>query len=410
MDEIDRENREMLENVQAKIRPEQRQQAKRGNAGAARNGIGAEADAGVNRFIKAARVIGQDDPLDGPQWIIPGVLQERQTAMLPGPPTGGKSFTILDWCARVVCNVPFLGDPVLPGGCVYVTGEGQGGLAKRAAAVEAEFKMSATDPFLYMSVMPRLLDDQEVKDFIAAVKQLTAHWTVPIRIIAFDTLNRAMVGGNENEGKDVAKVLDADNRIKEAFGCATMYAHHPGKAEGNFSRGHSSLQGNPDVIAAFSGKSGTRTIEIKKQKDDEDGNVISFLLRQVTLGAHAKTGKPVTSCVVDWSEGPSVKASTKQWSKGLNFLRDMITTAIVEQGIDHSVRGSGPLVKAVDANHVRALHNKHFVSNGGNRQEAERKAYGRNMRIAHSERLIAGETITNKNGNELELIWLVKGS
>jgi RecA-family ATPase len=210
---------------------------------------------------------------------------------------------ILDWFARVVRDQPFLGNPVMQGGAVYVTGEGQGGLAKRVAAVAAEFEMSATDTFLYMRVMPRLLYDQEVKDFIAAVKLLTAHWTVPIRIIGFDTFNRAIVGGSESEGKDVAKLLDADNRIKEAFSCATMYAHHPGKAEGNFSRGHSSFQGDPDVNAAFSGKSGTRTIEIKKQKDDEDGNVIGYSLRQVRLGSHIKTGEPVTTCVVDWVEG-----------------------------------------------------------------------------------------------------------
>jgi RecA-family ATPase len=133
----------------------------------------------------------------------------------------------------------FLGKPTRRGGVVYVTGEGQTGIAKRVAALAAELSLSEQAPFLYVSVMPRLLDPQQVTDFITALKFTTEHWEVPLEVMAFDTFNRAIVGGSENEGKDVARLLDADNRIKEEFGCATIYAHHPGKAEGNDTRGHS---------------------------------------------------------------------------------------------------------------------------------------------------------------------------
>ena len=204
-------------------------------------------------------------------------IRPRSCRVRPAPGRASRS----SWFARIVRSQPFLRQPVLSGGAIYVTREGQGGLAKRVAALAQEFELSESDTFLYLRVMPCLLDPQKVKDFIAAIKLLTAAWTVPIRVIGFDTFNRAIVGGSESEGKDVAKLLDADSKIKEAFGCATVYARHPGKAEGNFSRGYSSMQGDPDVIAAFSGKTGTRTIEIKKQKDDEDGAVIGYSLRQV---------------------------------------------------------------------------------------------------------------------------------
>ncbi|MEA2969557.1 MAG: hypothetical protein QOE78_2818 [Alphaproteobacteria bacterium] len=81
------------------------------------------ASAGVQRFMKAARRAGQDDPLEGPQWVIPGILLEGQTAMCPGPPGSGKSFAILDWLARVACGLDFNGKPVTQGGTIYVTGE-----------------------------------------------------------------------------------------------------------------------------------------------------------------------------------------------------------------------------------------------------------------------------------------------
>jgi hypothetical protein len=362
---------------------------------------------GVQRFRKNARVVGQDDPLDGPQWIIPGVLQEHQTAIMPGAPGSGKSFAILDWFARIVREQPFLGQPVLAGGAVYVTGEGQGGLAKRVAALAQEYELSEADAFLYLRVMPRLLEEQEVKDFIAAIKLLTAAWTVPIRVIGFDTFNRAIVGGSESEGKDVAKLLDADSKIKEAFRCATIYAHHPGKAEGNFSRGHSSLQGDPDVIAAFSGKTGTRTIEIKKQKDDEDGKVIGYSLRQVQLGHHAKTGELVTTCVVDWVEGASVKApKASPWPKSLTQLLQALTTAAIESGFDHQIP-SGPLVKAVPQSLVRQIFLKRYVGgegDGEDRSAAAARAWTRAVKAARDSNLIAGEEILGK-----QVIWSTKG-
>ena len=255
---------------------------------------------GVQAFLNSMRRPGEDDALDGPQEIIPGIISEGETAMLPGPPGCGKSFAIIDWLARVAKDLLFLEQPVMHGGVVYVTGEGQGGLAKRIAALIAELELEATSPFIYMNRMPHLLDPQQVADFIAAVKLQTAGWKVPLRIIAFDTFNRAIVGGSENEGKGRGRLLEADNEIKRALNCSTMFAHHPGKAEGNDTLGHSSLFGDTDVTAVFSGSTGIRSIKIKKNKDGEGGGVFGYSLRQVYLGDHKKSGKPVTTCVVDW--------------------------------------------------------------------------------------------------------------
>jgi hypothetical protein len=365
------------------------------------------ASAGVQRFMKAARRAGQDDPLDGPQWVIPGILLEGQTAMCPGPPGSGKSFAILDWLARVACGLDFNGKPVTQGGTIYVTGEGQAGLAQRIAALASEFELNDASPFIYVRTMPRLLDPQEVKDFISAMKLQTADWSSPCRLMAFDTFNRAIVGGSENEGKDVAKLLDADSQIKEAFGCATIFAHHPGKAEGNDTRGHSSLRGDTDVTAIFSGKTGTRTIEIKKQKDAEDGQIFAYTLRQVHLGVHNTSGDPVTSCLVDWLDNhaaKTAKGSSKGWPKGLTTLYDVLTTASIETGFDHRSNGDGPMVRAVPIEDVRALHRKRYIGSGdGDRQEAERKAFGRNLRTAKDARLLSGEVLNGK-----ELIWAVR--
>jgi hypothetical protein len=366
-----------------------------------------EQPAGVQRFMKAVRRAGDDDPLHGPQWLIPGILLEGQTALCPGAPGTGKSFAILDWAARITQGLNFVGKPVLQGGSIYVTGEGQAGLAKRIAALAMEYELSEASPFLYVRTMPRLLDQQEVKDFIAALKLETLGWGVPVRAITFDTFNRAIVGGSENDGKDVARLLDADNRIKDAFDCATIYAHHPGKAEGNELRGHSSLLGDTDVTCVFSGKTGTRTVEIKKQKDDEDGGLFGYTLRQVQLGSHAYNGDPVTSCLVDWVDGHTareVKAASTTWPRGLTLIYDTINAAILEAGFDYQVSGYGPTVKAVHLDQVRALHQRRYVGTGdGDRTAAERQAFKRNLKAAQDRRLIGGEIVGGK-----DTVWVVR--
>jgi hypothetical protein len=361
---------------------------------------------GVRAFLNAMRRPGEDDPLDGPRHIIPGIIMENQTAMCPGPPGSGKSFVILDWLTRIARGLDFLGQPVMQGGAIYVTGEGQAGLAKRVNALVSEMNLEATSPFLYMHTMPRLLDQQQVLDFIAAIKLRTAHWGDPIRMIAFDTFNRAIVGGSENEGKDVARLLDADNQIKRAFGCATIFAHHPGKSEGNDTRGHSSLHGDTDVTCLFSGKTGTRSIEIKKQKDDEAGGVFGYSLRQVHLGTHKKSGNPVTTCLVDWVSADvakNMKSTNGKWPKGLRLVYDAVTSALLESGIEHRVGGDGPAVRAVAVKAARDVHDQRYVSTGdGDRKEAEKKAWQRNFKEARNTSLIGGETVGGK-----ELIWII---
>ena len=268
-------------------------------------------------------------------------------------------------------------------------------------------ELTSDSAFIYVNVMPRMLDQQDVSNFITALKMRTAKWTVPIRLICFDTLNTGLVGGSKNEGKDIALLLSSDARIKHEFGCATIWAHHPGKAEGNDLRGHSSLHGNADVICVFSGKTGIRTVEVRKQKDGETGTVLGYSLCPIELGAHKKSGEPVTTCTVDWIDGETtkrVRASRAEWPKGIRQIRDAITTALIDSGEDYRIGGDGQTVRAVVFERAREVHRKRYVGTGdGDQDEAERRAWNRNIKRATDEGLIAAETADGK-----KRLWLVK--
>jgi hypothetical protein len=369
---------------------------------------GKENSRSVQAFLDAMHKPGEEDALDGPRDIIPGVLAEEQTGLFPGPPGAGKSFVILDWLVRVVLGLEFMGEQCLQGGVIYVTGEGRGGIAKRVAALIKELDLENDHPFIYLNRMPRLLDPQQVADFINAVRIKTARWTAPIRVIAFDTFNRAIVGGSEIDGKDVGRVLDADEQIKRALGCATMFAHHPGKAEGNDTRGHSSLEGDTDVRGVFSRSGDTRTIAIKKSKDGEDGGTFAYSLRKVHLGEHKKTKKPVSTCVVEWVSpevASKMKSAGKKWTKSMTTFHDALLAAIIDSGFDHRVRGNGPVVRAAEAGCVEAEFSRRYVTKGDSEDpsEARRKAFRRAFKAATGERLIGTEVMGDK-----ELIWMAQ--
>jgi hypothetical protein len=77
----------------------------------------------------------------------------------------------------------------------------------------------------------------------------------------------------------------------------------------------------------------------------------------------------------------------------------------LQAGRDHRPGGDGPRVRAVDAEAVRRVHRKRFVSGGDSegRDGAERMAWKRHLRDALDVGLIAGEEVDDK-----EMIWFVR--
>jgi hypothetical protein len=365
---------------------------------------------GVVRFVDAVCRPGDGNALRGPRPLLgKGAIMEGQCGIATGPYGLGKTFVLFDMSVHVAKGLRWAGAPTLEGGVIYVTGEGQAGLAKRIAALISEFDLRADDPFIYLPIMPRLLELDEVTDFISAMKATTAHWKLPTRLMTFDTLNRSLLGGDENDGRDITKLLAADSLIREEFSCATIYAHHPGKASGNDLRGHSSLGGNFDVIWTFTEKDGVRQFEVKKQKDGEAGTKFAYRLRPIQLGQHEVTREAVTTCLVEWIE-PSLAQPTKgrkrTWPRKLNLFLQALKDAMATNGRAHSAHSDSPMVRAVAVEDVRCEFGRRYVY-GGEGGEKERagalaKAWKRALQDAQADQLIAGEVSCGR-----EIIWLI---
>ena len=77
---------------------------------------------------------------------------------------------------------------------------------------------------------------------------------------------------------------------------------------------------------------------------------------------------------------------------------------LIDAGEDYRIGGDGPTVRAVVFECAREVHRKRYVGTGdGEQDEAERRAWNRNIKRATDEGLIAAETADGK-----KRLWLVK--
>lgn len=99
---------------------------------------------------------------------------------------------------------------------------------------------------------------------------------------------------------------------------------------------------------------------------------------------------------------PAQVERSKDWPKGLRLVRDVITEAMVESGLNHRVGGDGDPIRATTLQAARALHRSRYVSTGdGDREVAERQAWSRNIKAARERQLVGSELHAGQ-----ELIWL----
>lgn len=244
-----------------------------------------------------------------PKWLIKGVLPQASLAVVYGASGSGKSFFTFDMCAAIVRGLPWRGARVVQGRGVYVVAEGAGGFRNRLEAYCEQHGVAPAE--LGMGLIanaPNLMDKLQVNELIVDLKAFGE-----ISFIVMDTYARVMVGGNENDAKDVGMVLAQCAKIHRMTGAMVILVHHSGKDDGAGARGSSALRAAADVEIQVKGDSKARGAKVTKQKDGEDGKQYGFRLHTVVLGED-EDGEDITSCVVEHlanGEGMSTSAELK---------------------------------------------------------------------------------------------------
>jgi hypothetical protein len=245
-----------------------------------------------------------------PEWVVDDLIQPGELTAIIGQPNCGKSFLIQDLLSSVARGLPqwFGKDINTTGLVVHITLEGKG-LSARTRAYAQHHNVNAM-PYLALECSINLRDELETDRLIRSIKNAALKHTLPVVMIAVDTVNRAMGGGDENSSVDMGQFIHSVDRIRDTFPQAgIVLIHHQGKDRTKQARGHSSFMGAIGgclLVEANADKS--RTVTVLKQRDGTTDTKFHFKFEIPVVGK-TKKGVDITSCVV-MSCGAPVGADT----------------------------------------------------------------------------------------------------
>jgi hypothetical protein len=206
-------------------------------------------------------------------WLVNGMIAAGSVGAIYGAPGAGKSFLALDLAFSVATGRPWLGQPVVAGGTLYIAGEGLGGLSQRIVAWKTANNVVGQSVGIGIVTDDiDLLKDADVGRVIYAAR--AAQVADPIQLIVIDTLARSMIG-DENDTGDMSRLLAAARRIQRATGATVVFVHHTRK-DSDQERGSNTLRANADFMFYCEDGDDGRILHCRKERDAAEFVSIPF--------------------------------------------------------------------------------------------------------------------------------------
>lgn len=315
------------------------ERARQPEPGASEADSEASEPAGRYRLMSAADLLA----LPARRWRVKGVLPADGLAAVYGPSASGKSFLCIDLAAAIAEGRDWFGYRVKPAPVVYLPLEGEGGIAQRARAWQAEHGRALPDALHVVMDPFRLTDAADVLALAAVVAQ-----TGPEPVLFVDTLNRSAPEADENASADMGRIIEGAKELQRLTGGLVILVHHTGKDASRGLRGHSSLFAALDAAIEVTRDEDRRAWRGGKVKDGRDGEGHPFTLHVHELGED-EDGDPLTSCAVRPDPSASEAAPRPKRPQGGNqrIVWDALMP-LFRAGTAHGKGGALPTVACVD--------------------------------------------------------------
>ena len=332
--------------------------------------------------------------LPAKQWLIKNILARGETSAWIAPPGAMKSALLAQAAVHVAAGLDWQGYRNKgAAGVVYFAIERADLVKRRLRAHKRLLGLQGT-PIVVSSSTIDLTKPDAFKRVVDTIEDAKTILGAEIGVVIIDTFAKliAAAAGDENSAKDQGAVFANVQRVKNATGVHVALIGHTGKDESRGARGSNALLGDVDLMVTISGEV-IKTATVTKANDAPEGTLFSFKSEVYDFGKD-EDGDPITVNVVsdEIVSAQSNQKSRDRWPKGLKLVHEAITGALLDKGIDHRVNGDGPMVRAVNVIAARSVHLHRYVSAGeGDRENAERQAWHRNLKKARQSDLIGGE-------------------
>lgn len=233
-----------------------------------------------------------------PKWLVRDILRQSELACLFGPPGSLKTFIAVDLSMSVALGREWCGHQVSPGTVVYIAAEGQYSVSLRLRAYLIGHSIKGQDweaNFRVVGEAPSLTGD-DVHELAAAIRKLS----LSPALIVVDTVARCMGDADENDARDMGRLIKSCDLLRGEFGCAVLAIHHSGKGNSTVERGSSALRGACDLMARTQrhpGDPGRVELVCEKQKEGESFRPMLFELKAESLDLDPD-GYPVSAARV----------------------------------------------------------------------------------------------------------------
>lgn len=279
-----------------------------------------------------------------PKYLIQGVLPAADLVIVYGDSGSGKSFAVTDMAMAIARGEPWRGLRTRKGRVVYIVAEGAGGYSLRLKAYSMHHGVNLGGiPFGVINAAPNLLQKDDIRDVIAAIKAFGG-----ADLVVIDTLAQTTPGANENAAEDMGLAIKNARAIGAAAGGVALLVHHSGKDATKGARGWSGMRAAADAqLEVVKLEDGTRVIQTTKQKDGKDDGRWGFRLETV-LVAMDEEGEPITSCVLVDAEAPPAGKSRQAKPERLGVWEQLVLETLGELQLGGDVKKTDLVIAVAD--------------------------------------------------------------
>lgn len=241
------------------------------------------------------------DAIEPPEFLVENFLVRDSLAEVFADPGVGKSFLAIDWMMHIADGRDWHGHEIKkPEPVFYIIGEGKAGIKSRTKA----WRQHHGDSEMIrrnVKLMGRPVNLANGDEVAAALPIIEAHHPA---LIVIDTLARASVGADGNGDKDMGIVVEHAEQIRRATGACVLVIHHTGHQNKERGRGSSAVAGALQTDLRLTRNGDKITLTTTKQKDHEEYDPHTMILKQVTLTGSEETSLVITPIkTTDLSEG-----------------------------------------------------------------------------------------------------------
>ena len=312
-------------------------------------------ESGANKFKLVRWGESTFDPNE--EWRIKHIVPMKGVGLIYGKSQSLKSFVAMHLALSVAQGIPWAGKRVKRAAVVYLCAEGQGGFPKRVAGLtKARGIKGEVDVHIIYTVPNLGTMEGDLLGLIAAIEAAG----IKPGFMVVDTTAKT-IGSAEENGPGMAAFVWNAGALAEHFGCFVLAVHHVGHGDDaqRRPRGWSGVIGTGDtlILCEREGEGFETALTVQKEKDEASGFALTAHLSRIVLG-HDQDGDEISTLVVD----DVVKAEAVPKGAAKEPIRtptqrllliDVVREAIYEAGEEFRPFANGPLVRAVDDEHIR---------------------------------------------------------